>query len=290
MTNFGKTIKIFLIDGDPNGLISCELSSWSWKAYKIPRINIKKCSDRQELRKPWVYLLFWKEENGHDLVYIWEAESILNRISHHLTWKYFWTEAIIFINKDDNLNKAHVKYLENRLHEIAKKVNRYNIENTNKSNSPSIAESDKAEMEEFIENIKIITNTLGHKVFEEKIETNISSIESHKNTFYLMGARGAQAAWKLTTEGFVVLRGSKISLSHAPSMQDNFINRRDELIKTGIVKNINWNLEFTQDNIFSSPSAAATIVLGRPSNGLIERKLKDGTKLKETEERDTKIL
>lgn len=46
---FGKTIKIFLIDGEPNGRMSCEISNWSGKAYKIPRIKIKDCSDRVDL-------------------------------------------------------------------------------------------------------------------------------------------------------------------------------------------------------------------------------------------------
>ena len=125
---FGKTIKIFLIDGEPNGRMSCELSNWSGKAYKIPRIKVKECSDRIDLISTGVYLLFGKDEEGKDLVYIGEAESILKRITQHLNQKDFWNEAIIFISKDENLNKAHVKYLENRLHDIAINSKRYKIE------------------------------------------------------------------------------------------------------------------------------------------------------------------
>lgn len=168
MTKFGKTIKLFLIDGEPSGRLTCELSNWTGKAYKVPRIKIKDCSDRQDLINPGVYLLFGKNETGRDLVYIGEAESVYKRLIQHLTQKDFWTESIIFISKDENLNKAHIKYLENRLYELAKAVNRYQIENTSIPTQSSIAESDRAEMEEFIENIKILTNTLGHKVFEEK--------------------------------------------------------------------------------------------------------------------------
>lgn len=57
---FGKTIKIFLIDGDPNGRMSCELSNWTGKAYKIPRIKIKECSDRDDLSNTGIYLLLGK--------------------------------------------------------------------------------------------------------------------------------------------------------------------------------------------------------------------------------------
>ena len=127
---FGKTIKIFLIDGEPNGRMSCELSNWSGKAYKIPRIKIKDCSDRDDLKSTGVYLLFGKDDAGKDQVYIGEAESILKRLNQQLTSKDFWNEAIIFISKDENLNKAHIKYLENRLHEIAKSANRYSVENS----------------------------------------------------------------------------------------------------------------------------------------------------------------
>ena len=116
---FGKTIKIFLIDGDPNGRMSCELSNWSVKAYKIPRIMIKECIDRDDLMNTGIYLLFGKNEEGKDLVYIGEAEIVFKRLSQHLNQKDFWNEAIVFISKDDNLNKAHIKYLENRLHNIA---------------------------------------------------------------------------------------------------------------------------------------------------------------------------
>ena len=151
---FGKTIKIFLIDAEPNGRMSCELSNWSGKAYKIPRIKIKDCSDRDDLTNTGVYLLFGKDDTGKDQVYIGEAESILKRLNQQLTQKDFWNEAIVFISKDENLNKAHIKYLENRLHEIAKSVNRYTVDNSIVPTQSSISESDRAEMEEFIEYIK----------------------------------------------------------------------------------------------------------------------------------------
>lgn len=95
---FGKTIKIFLIDGEPNGRMSCEFSNWSGKAYKIPRIKVKDCSDRNDLVSTGVYLLFGKDEEGKDLVYIGEAESILKRLNQHLNQKDFWHETIVFIS------------------------------------------------------------------------------------------------------------------------------------------------------------------------------------------------
>jgi len=279
MTTFGKTIKLFLIDGDPNGRMTCELSNWTGKAYKIPRIKIKDCIDRQELSNPGVYLLLGKNETGKDLAYIGEAESVFKRLSQHLNQKDFWTESIVFVSKDENLNKAHIKYLENRLYELAKKVNRYQIENSTVPTQSSIAESDRAEMEEFIENIKILTNTLGHRVFDE-LRENKTPQQKEKETFYIKAARGADAQGELSYDGFIVLKGSRVADSTVPSMPQGFKRSRDELIESGAINNSTGEYTLSEDYLFASPSTAAMIVLGRSANGLTEWKLKDGTTLK----------
>lgn len=280
---FGKTIKIFLIDGDPNGRMSCELSNWTGKAYKIPRIKIKDCTDRDDLISTGVYLLFGKDEEGKDQVYIGEAETILKRLNQHLTQKDFWHETIVFISKDENLNKAHIKYLENRLHDIAKNANRYKIENSITPTQSSISESDRAEMEEYIENIKMLVNTLGHKVFDEKREFKP---KQRQELFYIKAARGADAQGEPTSDGFLVFKGSKATGTTVASITQNFINLRNRLIEERAIVPKDDYYEFPDDYIFSSPSTAAAMVLGRNANGLTEWKLKDGTTLKEFESND----
>lgn len=277
---FGKTIKIFLIDGEPNGRMSCELSNWSGKAYKIPRIKIKDCSDREDLTSTGVYLLFGKDDTGKDQVYIGEAESILKRLNQQLTQKDFWNEAIVFISKDENLNKAHIKYLENRLHEIAKYANRYSVDNSIVPTQSSISESDRAEMEEFIEHIKMLVNTLGHKVFEEKREFQP---KQKKEIFFIKAVRGADGQGEPTSDGFVVFKNSKAAASIVNSMTPNFIAYRQKLINEGVIVNKGEYFEFTDDYIFSSPSTAAVMIMGRNANGLTEWKNKDGRTLKEFE-------
>ena len=277
---FGKTIKIFLIDGDPNGRMSCELSNWSGKAYKIPRIKIKDCSDRDDLASTGVYLLFGKDEDGKDQVYIGEAESILKRLNQQLNQKDFWNETIVFISKDENLNKAHIKYLENRLHDIAKLANRYIVENTIIPTQSSISESDRSEMEEFIEHIKMLVNTLGHKVFDEKREFKP---KQKQEIFYIKAARGADGQGEPTSDGFVVFKSSKAAAITVNSMMSSFIKIRQKLIDEGILIDKGDFFEFSDDYIFSSPSTAAVIVMGRSANGLTEWKSKDGKTLKEFE-------
>lgn len=284
---FGKTIKIFLIDGDPNGRMSCELSNWSGKAYKIPRVKIKDCTDRDDLTSTGVYLLFGKDEEGKDQVYIGEAESILKRLNQQLTSKDFWNEAIVFISKDENLNKAHIKYLENRLHDIAKAANRYKVDNSIIPTQSSISESDRAEMEEFIEYIKMLVNTLGHKVFDEKREFKP---KQKQETFFCKGVRGADGQGEQTSDGFVVFKGSKAAGVAVASMTANFVVLRQKLITEGVLVDKGDYFEFPDDYIFTSPSTAASMVLGRNANGLVEWKQKDGKTLKEYEsnERTTK--
>jgi Domain of unknown function (DUF4357) len=277
---FGKTIKIFLIDGEPNGRMSCELSNWSGKAYKIPRIKIKDCTDRDDLTSTGVYLLFGKDDAGKDQVYIGEAESILKRLNQQLTQKDFWNEAIVFISKDENLNKAHIKYLENRLHDIAKSANRYSVDNSIIPTQSSISESDRAEMEEFIEYIKMLVNTLGHKVFDEKREFKP---KQKQESFFIKATRGANGQGEPTSDGFVVFKNSKAAATIVNSMTPNFITYRQKLIYEGVLVNKGEHYEFSDDYIFSSPSTAAVMVMGRNANGLTEWKNKDGKTLKEFE-------
>ena len=277
---FGKTIKIFLIDGEPNGRMSCELSNWTGKAYKIPRINIKDCVDREDLNNTGVYLLFGKNDSDKDSVYIGEAEAILKRLNQHLTQKDFWNETIVFVSKDENLNKAHIKYLESRLFEIATQAKRYNIENSVSPTQSSISESDKAEMEEFIENIKMLVNTLGHKLFDEKREIKPQQKQEY---FYINAARGAEGQGVQTSEGFVVFKDSKATFKTVNSLLENFVNLRNKLIEEKVLINKGEYYEFAEDYIFNSPSAAASIVMGRTANGFTEWKQKDGTTLKDYE-------
>lgn len=277
---FGKTIKIFLIDGEPNGRMSCELSNWSGKAYKIPRVKIKDCTDRNDLISTGVYLLFGRDDEGKEQVYIGEAENILKRLNQQLTQKDFWNEAIIFISKDENLNKAHIKYLENRLHDIAKSANRYKVDNSIIPTQSSISESDRAEMEEFIEYIKMLVNTLGHKVFDEKREFKPKQKQDY---FYIKAARGADGQREPTSDGFLVFKNSKASSTIVNSMSPNFVTFRQRLIDDGVLVDKGEFFEFSDDYIFNSPSTAAVMIMGRNANGLTEWKNKEGKTLKEFE-------
>lgn len=279
------------MDSDPDGRIICELSNWTGKAYRIPRGKVKDCSDREDLKSTAVYLLFGKSETATDKanVYIGEAENAYNRLVSHISEKEFWNEAVVFISKDENLNKAHIKYLESRLFEIASTASRYKIQNSNTPTKSSISESDKAEMEEFIEYIKILINTMGFKVFEPLIKQEIvnNNKDNDDEILYINTNRGAKARGKRTPDGFVVFRDSEIATDTVKSYREKGLNKlRDELIENEIIVKVENKLIFKSDYLFSSPSAAAMVIMGRSANGLQEWKDSSGKELREIEKQE----
>ena len=283
---FGKTIKLFLIDGDTNGRLTCELSNWTGKAYKLPRNLIKICTDRPEIQTTGVYILLNKSadlsEKGQ--LYIGEAENIFNRLTQHVKEKDFWNEAIIFISKDDNLNKAHIKYLENRLHDIASSANRYELINNQKPTQSSISESDKAEMEEFLANILTLVSTLGYNAFERIRQADTKVLpDKEKDLFFITATRGANGIGKTTSEGFVVFENSKVADPVTNSYPKIMQKLRDTLISEGVIVKDKDKMILKRDYLFSSSSSAAMIIMGRSANGLTEWKMKSGKTLQDFE-------
>lgn len=274
----GKTIRQFLIDGQADGRWISELSNWTGKAYKIPRTYINQCSDRKDLSNTGVYFLFGRnDETDAEQVYIGEAENILNRLKQHLSEKDFWTECVVFISKDNNLNKAHIKYLENHIYKMAKESKRYEVINSNVPTEASISEMDRAEMDEFIDNMRLILGVLGHKILEPSVNR-----ENNKNTmlFTLQDRSGIRASGKPVSEGFVILKGSKIAEDVTSSLSKSVTDKRQLLFDKGIVDR---NFIFTQDWTFTSPSLAAAIVVGYSINGRNAWKNRNGVSLKEIE-------
>ena len=144
------TIKIFLAHGDPKRLRTAELSNWTGKAIAGPRSEFDSVLARDESQKSGVYFLSGIDpETGRSAVYIGEAESIRDRARGHLD-KDFWNHIVFFTSKDENLTKAHIRYLEGRLIAQARKVGRAQIKN-NQSSGARLPESDREDMEIFLE-------------------------------------------------------------------------------------------------------------------------------------------
>jgi len=282
---YGKKITLFLMDGEQDARISCELSNWSGKAYRIPRTCIRRSDHKHDPDHAGVYILFGKSDDPgkEGTAYIGEADGIRRRLEQHLIQKDFWNDAIVFVSKDNNLNKAHIKYLESKLHALALEADRYELTNSNKPTCPTISEPDMAEMEEFLANIKLLIGTLGFKIFEPLVSRNKTSTDE---AFCIQTSRGADAQGIRTPERFVVLKNSRIAAETTRSYAESYRVLRDRLLADNtIATDDGKGLRLTKDTLFSSPSTAASIVMGRCANGLTEWETKDGRILKTSEEK-----
>ena len=282
---YGKSIELFLANGTADSLITAELSNWNGKAIKIPRIEVATC-ERTDIKGIGVYFLFCKEENDSDSVYIGESESIHDRLLQHLrdytsdNENFYWTTAVIFLGRD--LNKALIRYLEDRFVQITRDNKRYKVLTKKTYGKTIMKESQTAAMEEFIDNVKVLINALGYKVLEPTVQTLPESTYAEK-TFYLhMG--NANASGVVTTEGFVLFAGSTVNeKTSEKSLSKGAMDLRKKHFDAGRVK----NLATTEDIIFSSSSAAAVFVTGYSISGPANWKNKNGITLKEIESKDS---
>ena len=210
---YGKSIELFLVNGTADRLIIAELSNWNGKAIKIPRIEVSSC-DRDDITQAGVYFLFCKEDDGSDSVYIGEAENVKDRLVQHLRdyqsekEKYYWSTAVVFIGRD--LNKALIRYLENRFVEIARASKRYLVLTKNTYRNTVMKESQVAVMEEFVDNVKILINALGYKVLEPFAQVDSSTATVDDELLFITSG-SVNATGKVTAEGFVVFAGATVN-------------------------------------------------------------------------------
>lgn len=276
-----KTIKIFLIDGEPNGLKTVELSNWVGQAIVIPRNKLKEIKQRAECNKPAVYFLIGKEDEEALLqtAYIGEAENLWNRLSTHDSSKDFWQTAIAFVSKDNNLTKAHVKYLESKCLDLAKTAKRFDLDNGKESSLSPLPEADIAEMEEFLENLKLLLSALGYPILQEVIS------KEQKNTsdpLFICKGKEALATGRMTNEGFVVYKDSTATTSISSAVIERNQRVIEKLISHNYITKQNESLYvFTKDYVFNSPSAASDIILGNSTSGWKKWKSENGATLEE---------
>jgi len=275
-----KTIQMCIFDGNPNGKIMCELSNWNGRVYKVSRKDINDFSSREDSEFTGVYFLLGKDDENKDTIYVGEAERMLTRIKQHFKDTYYWNDCIIVISKDNILNKAHVKYLENKFYCLAKDACRAVVLNNTIPTCSSVSEFDDAMLVEFIENTKLLVNTLGYKVFDKVELKNID--HANEEIFYINAARGATAKGLIVSDGFMVMKDSKVAYDVTQSAADWIKNIRDKLIEKGV---IGQNFIFNSDYIFTSPSVSAAVVMGRNANGRTEWRNSNGKSIKDIEER-----
>jgi hypothetical protein len=285
------TLRIFVADGDPDGLRLVERSNWIGKGLIFPRALLPKIKTRAEFSQTGVYFLFGPREDADgEIVYIGEGDPVRPRLESHFAKKDFWTRAVFFVAGAGQLNKAHVQFLECRLVQLAKEAKRLPLENGNEPTEPTLSEADRADMDVFLHNLLSMLPVLGIHAFEKSEQATPTSSKAEGPMSLTCRGKGVVATGYETTQGFVVNSGSEaVSLTdEMPSFSTHvrpvYKGRRD-LLASGVLEVAGDKLRFTQDYVFSSPSLAAAVVLGRSSNGRIDWKDAQGKTLKELQER-----
>lgn len=279
------TIKLFLPHGDAKRLRVGEVSNWTGKALAAPRTELDDLLAREELESSGVYfLLGTNPDTGNPQAYIGEAEVIKDRLKQHKAKALeFWTSVVVFVSKDENLTKAHVRFLENRLWQESKIAGRYELENINGSN-PKLPESDREDMEVYLSRIRQMLPVLGSDLLAP-IAGSVKPTKAQPNL--VCKIKNAVANGRRTEEGFVVFKDSTAVLTLRPSAETQHpfvVSLRKKLERQGTLVEKNGLYVFMKDAEFSSPSAAAAVVHGGGANGLTAWRDANGRSIKELEE------
>jgi len=278
------SLRIFVVDGDPDGLRLVERSNWIGKALVFPRALYPQVRKRTEFQQPGVYLLLGPCTDGDgEMLYIGEGDPVRPRFEDHYAKKDFWTRAVFFVAGPGQLNKTHVQYLEAQLVSRASATKRMPLENGNTPSEPTISEADRADMDVFLQNILGMLPVLGIHAFEQ---SPLMAAKGETSVLTCQG-RGVTAKGYDTPQGFVVREGSHASNDEVPSLKEHFFNvckLRADLLRRGVLVAEGTSLRFTQDYTFSSPSLASAVVLGRSSNGRTDWKDASGRTLKQLQE------
>ncbi len=282
------SLRIFVADGDPDGLRLVERSNWIGKAIMFPRALFTKVRARDELKMTGVYLLLGPRTDGDgEMLYIGEGDPVGPRLESHYGNKDFWTQAVFFVAGSGQLNKAHVQYLEAKLVARALDAKRIKLDNGNKPAEPTLSEADRADMDVFLGNILGMLPVLGIHAFEKPAT---STVGPTAKILYCKG-RGGIASGMDTPQGFVVQKGSKAALQEVPSFKTHWAyhsKMREDLVTRGVLKPSDDVLVFTQDYTFNSPSMASAIVVGASPNGRIDWKDATGRTLREIQEQEAR--
>jgi len=277
----GKTIQIYLADGNPRGIKIAEVTSRTIQAILIPRSEIEQSLKRNELENVGVYFLIGIDESdGKSILYIGEAEDCKQRLKQHNRSKDFWNYALIIISKTQFFTKSHVKFLEWFCYDTAKKNNRYKIDNSSIPTKPYIPESIQSDLMDNFDTIKLLVSALGYPIFDQIAKSN-------KQNIIICKGKDAVAKGEYTEEGLAVFKGSICNLNETKTAGPWVIGMRTKLINTGVLKEKNETLILMEDHLFSSPSAAAAVVLGRRANGWTEWKYENGKTLDEVKRKNT---
>ena len=277
----GRSLRLFLVDGTPNGLLTAEIMNWTGHVLTGPRSKLAELVQRPECARTGVYFLVGPDpdNNLRSRVYIGESDDVAKRLKSHnrpedTGGKDFWERVCLVTSKDQNLTKAHVKYLESLLISIAGNLGRCELVNGTAHEYISLPESDRADMAFFLEQIRTVLPVLGFDFLRELTKPSAPATASaaapvsRSPCFSLEVPRYRLSAQGQEIDGeFFVLKGSKARAEWVGT-ERGYQGLFKQLVDEGLlVADGGEHLTFSDDYAFSSPSAAAAVVCGRAANG-----------------------
>lgn len=274
-----KVMYLILKDGSTSGIIESRLGINNGICYKIPRTRLSEAQSLAGINNNGIYILFGDDTaTSKKIAYIGKSSTIISRLKTHKSTKDYWNEALVFVTENNMLSQSHISYIEYKLYEEAKKINKekdnYTIMNDQKPKDPNLTEAEKINAKDFIINIKLFVSVMGYDLFDtyEKKSSNDSVL-----TLTIGGEELGRAV--VIDDGFLVLKGSKIRQTNhkiPESLQKKFDEERSSSdIENGI---------YVRDHLFKSSSIAALVLSGSSLNGREYWKNSQGKTLKELEE------
>lgn len=285
---FGRSIQLFLVDGSPNGLMIASIHGWTGSILLSNQSNFGRLLARPEVDRTGIYILYGPDpENPLKMrSYIGEADSVRERIVQSAGARAFWEHAVVVTTSDEALTKGHVRYLEARLIEMAKAAGRVQLDNGQSPDAERrrLPEADRANMEAFLANLRIVLPTIGLDLLKprpqvtERASTSVDVVRAPPTVVFEIAHRSGIKALATEIDGeFIVLKGSE-ARKDTQNAGRGYQGLKDELVTQGVlvVAPSGIKFVFARDQGFSSPSAAAAVVLDRNANGRIEWKTVDG--------------
>ena len=286
----GKSVRLFLADGTPGGLLTAEIMNWTGHVVAAPRSDLAALLQRPESRRTGIYILLGDDPNslGGTIAYIGEGDDVSKRLYQHARpedqgGKDFWDRAIVLTSKDTNLTKAHVRYLESRFISLAQQANRAVLVNGTAPTPLPLPEADISDMEYFIAQARIVLPVLGVNLLRavttptptrSKSEETASFGESSP-VFEMSLKKSGVVATAQEFDGEFTVHESSLARAEWTGVDDGYKRLREKLDADGtlVPSDDGKAAVFTRSYVFASPSAAAAVVAGRSANGRVEWKV-----------------
>ncbi len=281
----GRTIRLYLADGVPSGVVTAEIMNWTGKATVFPRSQLSDFANREDAKRTGVYFLVGEnlENPLQDVVYVGESENVLDRLRIHNkdNDKDFWTRTIIFTSKDQNLTKGHIRYIESQFIRIITQSSRAKVHNGTNPDYTILPESDIADMRYFVEQMKLILPVLGFSFAMplsslQQLEPAPDEAVQFDSPILEMKHSGVMAAAQEINGEFIVFKDSLVRNELASGLSGKNIDKiREEFINNGFLATDSDGFsKLTQNVPFKSPSGAAQFVTGYSINGRTAWKVK----------------